>query len=258
MVNEQRSVRFSVVIPAYNAANTLARTIESCLRQSHPPYEIIVIDDASNDATRQIAEDYGARINYIRLPKNSGSSVARNTGIEAATGDYIAFLDADDIWHKDKLKTANEVLMLQPEIYFLFHPFTIANIDQSALPTVVKPAKFSFPKLLLRNVIGTPCVVMRNDKQFYFNPSMRHMEDYDLWLRIGYKHPLYQIPFILTQIDRPVLSAGGVSGNRNAMRRGELQAYKNLARLHPLFISLLPFLGCISIAKHLWKMKSRN
>jgi GT2 family glycosyltransferase len=95
--------RFSVVIPAFNAAATLARAIESVRVQSWPAHEIIVVDDGSTDATAGIARQFGDVVRLIQQ-NNSGVSVARNAGAAAATGDWLAFLDADDWYAPDRLK----------------------------------------------------------------------------------------------------------------------------------------------------------
>src|SRR5512141_2349358 len=91
------SPRFSVIIPAFNAATTLARAIDSVCAQSWPVHEIIVVDDGSTDDTADVARRFGDAVRLIRQ-RNSGVSVARNAGAAAATGDWLAFLDADD-WY---------------------------------------------------------------------------------------------------------------------------------------------------------------
>jgi glycosyltransferase involved in cell wall biosynthesis len=95
--------RFSVVIPAFNSAATLARAIESVRAQSWPAHEIIVVDDGSTDATAGVARQFGDAVRLLQQP-NSGVSVARNAGAAAATGDWLAFLDADDWYAPDRLK----------------------------------------------------------------------------------------------------------------------------------------------------------
>lgn len=91
----------SVVIPCYNAAPFLRETLESALNQTQPPLEVIVVDDGSTDDSASIAEAFGDPVRVIRQP-NQGESVARNRGMEEALGEWIAFLDADDVWHRDK------------------------------------------------------------------------------------------------------------------------------------------------------------
>ena len=95
--------RFSVVIPAFNAASTLARAIESVREQSRPAHEIIVVDDGSTDDTAEVARQFGEAVRLIRQP-NSGVSVARNAGAAAATGDWLAFLDADDWYAPNRIR----------------------------------------------------------------------------------------------------------------------------------------------------------
>jgi glycosyltransferase involved in cell wall biosynthesis len=97
----------SVVIPAYNAAQYLAATLQSVSDQSSPPGEVIVVDDGSTDATAEIANSFGARVLSLT---NAGPSAARNAGTQAASGEFIAFLDADDVWLPDKLAVQLEAL----------------------------------------------------------------------------------------------------------------------------------------------------
>jgi teichuronic acid biosynthesis glycosyltransferase TuaG len=120
----QENLKFSVVIPAYNAENTIERAISSVLAQSYPPFEIIIVDDASKDKTQEIIESkYADAVRYIQKISNNGSSVARNTGMDAAKGDYIAFLDADDAWHPDKLLLINTILCANPGITLFYHQY---------------------------------------------------------------------------------------------------------------------------------------
>ena len=93
----------SVIIPAYNYARYLAEAIDSALGQTYAPLEVIVVDDASTDDTPRVLAAYGQRIRAIRQP-NGGAGAARNTGIAAARGEYVAFLDADDVWLPRKLE----------------------------------------------------------------------------------------------------------------------------------------------------------
>ena len=109
---------FSVIIPAYNSAATLARAVESVFAQSWPADEIIVIDDGSTDATLQVARGFGDHVRVIHQ-SNAGVSVARNRGAEAATGDWLAFLDADDWYYPDRLRWHAEWIARDGSLDFL-------------------------------------------------------------------------------------------------------------------------------------------
>lgn len=247
-------IKFSVVVPAYNAEATIKQAIDSCLAQTFAAYEIIVVDDFSSDGTKNILEGYGEQIKYIQLLHNNGASVARNKGLDAATGNYIAFLDADDIWHPKKLEIIASVLSnVNIPIALMYHTFTLQDVNSITLPESGTLYKLPFIKLLLGNPIATPCAIMRNNTKYRFEPTMHHMEDYDMWLRIAHKNPVYFINIPLTQIGRPVLSKGGLSSNRWKMRKGELRSFRRLGRLNPLYTLLLPILYPYSIGKHFFK-----
>lgn len=105
----------SVVIPCYNGAKFLRETLDSVLSQTYPVLEVLVIDDGSTDDSAAIAESYGSPIRVIRQP-NQGESVARNRGIDEAKGDWIAFLDADDLWEPVKIEKQIAFSELHPEV----------------------------------------------------------------------------------------------------------------------------------------------
>ncbi len=126
--------RFSVVIPAFNAAATLARAIESVRAQSWPAHEIIVVDDGSTDATAEVARQFGDAVRLIQQP-NSGVSVARNAGAAAATGDWLAFLDADDWYEPDRIKLHAEWIVEDAPLDFLTGDYEYRDDAGSLLGT---------------------------------------------------------------------------------------------------------------------------
>ncbi len=126
--------RFSVVIPAYNAAATLARAIESVRSQSWPAHEILVVDDGSRDATAEIARGFGAPVRLIQQT-NRGVSVARNAGAAAATGDWLAFLDADDWYAPDRLRLHAEWIAEDAGLDFLTGDYEYRDPDGRLLGT---------------------------------------------------------------------------------------------------------------------------
>ena len=126
----------TVVIPCYNAARFLRQTLESVLNQTHAPLEVLVIDDGSTDESAAIAQSYGPPVRVICQP-NQGESVARNRGIEEARGDWIAYLDADDLWLPEKLE--RQLAAVQPGVSCIhtnFRPFGTNNHvrDVSQIP----------------------------------------------------------------------------------------------------------------------------
>jgi glycosyltransferase involved in cell wall biosynthesis len=242
-----------VVIPAWNAAQTIVRAVRSCAEQSYAPHEIIVVDDAGTDETEQLVKTNFPQVKYIRLERNAGPAHARNIGWARATGDFITFQDADDVWHKDKLRIVARALLQNKEIRFLYHPYTLAPMDFDANEKDIRTEKFPFNKLLWSNPIGTPCTVLINDPALRFDEEMRYMEDYDLWLKAGYKYGIYRLNLALTQINRPILSAGGQSSNRRKMRSGEFQAYIKMAKRHPQYWLLIPLLIGFGALKHVIK-----
>ena len=115
-------MRISAVIPAYNAAKTVTATVESLLAQSSPPVDVVVVDDGSKDDTRSVLEPLRGRAKLV-FQQNAGVSAARNRGVAEASGDWVAFCDADDLWHADKLRIVSDVLATNPDVDLVFHDF---------------------------------------------------------------------------------------------------------------------------------------
>lgn len=125
-------VAFSVIIPAYNSAATIGRAIDSVLRQTYPAHEIIVVDDGSADSTRDEVARFGDRIRYLHQA-NAGVSAARNKGAHEATGDWLAFLDADDWYFPDRLRLHAEWIESDPTLDFLTGDYEYRREDGSVI-----------------------------------------------------------------------------------------------------------------------------
>lgn len=123
---------FSVIIPVYNGAATLARAVDSVLAQHWPVHEVIIVDDGSTDATAAVARGYGDRVRYVRQD-NAGVSAARNQGARLATGDWLAFLDADDWYYPDRLKCHAEWIAVDPTLDFLTGDYDYRRPDGSRI-----------------------------------------------------------------------------------------------------------------------------
>jgi hypothetical protein len=200
---QDKAFRISVVIPAYNAGRYLARAIDSVLAQSRPADEIIVVDDGSSDNTPDVAARYAGRICFIRQG-NAGASVARNTGIEAASGEWIAFLDADDEWLPEKLHVQMEHLGRNPELVwttgnYLCCVCTRGHSEPHLKPTAVRELLSGKEYLedyfqALPGGLGgcTGTMLIRRTALLeagLFRPGQLRGNDYDMWWRIAYRYP---------------------------------------------------------------------
>jgi glycosyltransferase involved in cell wall biosynthesis len=112
----------SCIIPVFNGESYLAEALESVLAQTYQPVEIVVVDDGSTDGTAEVAAHYGERVHYV-WQSNAGQTAARNLGLSAAQGEFVAFLDADDMWHPEKIEQQIDRLRERPEIDLCFTRF---------------------------------------------------------------------------------------------------------------------------------------
>ncbi len=150
--------RFSVVIPAYASAGTLARAIDSVLAQTEPAFEILVVDDASPDDTARVVAPYGERVRYLRRERNAGVSAARNFGAQQARGDWLAFLDADDWYHPTRLAAHAAWLREDPTLDFLTGDYEYRDADGGLLGTSL--TQHEAGRRLLARAQGASRVVM--------------------------------------------------------------------------------------------------
>jgi len=179
----------SVIIPTYQRAHWVGEAVHSALAQSYEDYEILVIDDGCTDNTREVLGQFGARITVIRQP-HKGVSAARNAGIRAARGRYIAFLDDDDLWHPDKLEKQVALLDGRPGIALVYADMFV--FDERGTRTVtyltaIPPPGQAYSFHFLYNWIPTSTVLMRRAcfaTVGLFDETMIGCEDYDLWLRL--------------------------------------------------------------------------
>ncbi|MEC5397502.1 glycosyltransferase family 2 protein [Uliginosibacterium sp. H1] len=182
----------SVVIPSYNRGHCVRESIDSVLQQSFQDFEIIVVDDASKDDTaQQVAAITDPRVRYIRHETNKGGAAARNTGIQASTAEYIAFLDSDDNWTPDKL--AKQVAMLDakgPAYGFNYTWFIGRNPEGREVwrrnDTV---DGLAVPELLRHNCVGTFSSVLARRSALLqvggLDDKMRSCQDWDLFVRLN-------------------------------------------------------------------------
>jgi glycosyltransferase involved in cell wall biosynthesis len=184
----------SVVIPTYNRASFLKEAIDSVLSQTYRDFELIVVDDGSTDGTPELLLSYGHKIKVIKKA-NKGPSASRNRGIKAAKGDWMAFLDSDDIWKPDKLEKQVQFIKDNPEIKICqTEEIWIRNGKR------VNPRKkhemhsgWIYEQCLPLCIVSPSSVMIHRDvfeKVGLFDETMLACEDYDLWLRIAPHYPI--------------------------------------------------------------------
>ena len=225
----------SIIVPVYNAAGYIAETIQMVCDQTYKDWELILVDDASTDNSVAVIKEVIAarkkRIRLIEKMRNAGAAAARNTGIDASAGRYIAFLDADDIWKADKLEK-QIAFMESSGAAFSFHSYEFG--DEDAKPTgrvVHAPATLSYKQALSRTVIFTTTVMFDTEK---IDMEIIHMpqvpsEDTATWWRIlksGYT--AYGLDENLAIYRRP---RGSLSSNKLQAIKRIWFLYRNICNL---------------------------
>lgn len=199
MNNFNIPIKVSIIIPAYNAELYIQEAIESVLSQTFKDIELIVVDDSSIDRTAEIVKGFGSKLKYLRHSENKGLSSARNSGFRQAQGEYIAFLDADDVWLPTKTEEQVKLLENDKELALVYSNCYLINeegLHIGKLFDSIKPySGFVFRKLILDNFIPTSSVIIRKkilDELGGFNERLVVSQDFDLLLRIA-EH--YKIDF---------------------------------------------------------------
>lgn len=192
----------SVVIPTHNRADLLPRAIESVLKQTYNNIEIIVVSDGSTDNTKEIVNAYSCkdqRVKFIEYFPACGGNIARNTGIEAAGGAYIAFLDDDDEWLQTKLEKQVKLLEQDANIGLVYTGVHIIyvneNVEYNSLSKVCGDLK---KRILIDNCVGTTSTVMLKkevlQKSGMFDVNLKALQDYDLWIRVAQHADIAVVP----------------------------------------------------------------
>jgi teichuronic acid biosynthesis glycosyltransferase TuaG len=177
----------SIIMPLYNSEKFLSSAIESVISQTYKNWELILIDDKSTDNSLQKAMQHmkqDSRIKLIELQDNSGPAIARNTGIKAAKGKYIAFLDSDDMWLPEKLELQIK-FMNERNTNFSYTAYRKIDEDGENRGIVSVPESITYNKLLNTNIIGCLTAIYNAEKlgKIYM-PNIIKRQDYALWLKI--------------------------------------------------------------------------
>ncbi|MCF7958378.1 MAG: glycosyltransferase family 2 protein [Phycisphaerae bacterium] len=202
---DDRQFSISVIIPTYNAAGYIGRAIDSVLAQTYRPDEVIVVDDGSTDNTAEVIQSYGASVRYI-YQNNAGPGAARNRGIKAAAGRWLAFLDSDDAWLAHKLQCQVDLLKRNPELMwvganFIFHHEESQSeylaLELEEAKTFLSDREFveNYIDMILNMLIWTPSVLMVHRDVFQvvggYVEGLYFSEDFELCLRIACHWPKF-------------------------------------------------------------------
>ncbi len=182
--------KISVIIPTYNRARLIAATLDSVFAQTRRADQIIVVDDGSTDGTARVCAQFANRITYQRIA-HAGASVARNAGLEIMQGEFIAFLDSDDLWEARFLERMTAALDASDAgfAYCDYATFDARGLVQSVnLPPRYKLRGILFARLLETDFLSTGTLLIRRDcfeRVGGFDPSLEIAHDWDLWLRLA-------------------------------------------------------------------------
>jgi teichuronic acid biosynthesis glycosyltransferase TuaG len=246
---------FSVVIPVYNGGLYIKAAIESCLQQTVLPNEIIVIDDGSEDDTGSvIAGIHSDLIVYKKNEKNQGPSFSRNIGLKLARYSWILFLDADDLFHKQKIEITRYCISLDESVKAIGHSFNrstdaVFNPGENWQEKILLKKK-TVRQVLLTNPVVTPSLAVAATNGLLFNETMSYAEDHDFILRTTEQVGVWYFDMPLSSLVRLPLTPGGISADKWKMRKGEISMYIDYCKRNGLTLAI-PFLVMFSLIKHI-------
>jgi glycosyltransferase involved in cell wall biosynthesis len=245
----------SVVIPTFNRHQQLSVALESVLQQTRSVDEIVVVDDGSTDGTQAMLDDFvslhtGIPIRVI-CQVNQGPSAARNAGIQAASGDLIAFLDDDDIWLPQKTERQLSVFLSDPQLDLLGCASNIIKLYDGLRLVQIKEWA-----LLFRNWFATPTVIVRREVALAcggFPEDLRHYEDYALWLKIACRHKCAFLNDVLVSCGdgKPPFGHSGLSANLEACYLGEREVHRRWRRDRNVGFAVFALVSMHSWVRHI-------
>lgn len=224
---EQKAPLVSIIMPAYNASSTIQETLQTILQQTYENWELVLIDDGSQDNTCELVALINDNRIHLYREENKGSALARSQGTELAQGKYITFLDADDHWEPNKLEAQVELFQrLHPSVGMIHSNYV--EFDHKGFYSP-KPLRYCeklkisgkiYEDLLIHNFIGLLTVIVKKeviDQVGVFDPIYTGAEDWDLWLRIA---KLYEVAYLPSPLARYRLNPHGQSKNYQTYEPG--------------------------------------
>ncbi len=185
-IDDQKQALVSIITPVYNAEKFIAETITSIQKQTYSNWELIIVDDSSEDDSISIAQKFASkdpRIQLIELPKNKGTAYCRNHATEVSNGTYIAFLDSDDLWHPEKLEKQLHFMMQYKCLVSYTSYLQINETGKSLNKRIVALPLLSYKKQLRNNYVGN-LTGMYNAEELgkILSPNIRKRQDWAIWL----------------------------------------------------------------------------
>lgn len=221
----------SIIMPTYNCAKFIKETIQSVINQTYENWELVIVDDCSNDNTEEIVASFNdKRIKYHKLEKNSGAAVARTTAMKMATGNYMAFLDSDDLWKKDKLEKQLD-FMKKNNYNFTCTAYEQIDEEGHQLNKIIKTKKkANYNRILLDCPVGNSTVMYNVDNLGKFEvPNIRKRNDDALWLQILKKEKfIYGMPDVLMEYR---IRNNSISSNKLSLIKYHWQLYREIEHL---------------------------
>lgn len=235
----------SVIMPAHNAASTIKESIESVLSQTLPTWELLIVDDASTDSTDDIIQAYAnqdSRIIVTTNDTNQGVAATRNVGIQQAKGEYLAFLDSDDLWLKEKLDKQVRFMKEKNSTISFTGTSYINSFGKASSYILQAVENFSYEDLLKHNIMSCSSVMVRRDSMIHFPKGYMH-EDMAVWATImkkaGVAHGLNE-PLLIYR-----MGTATKSSNRIKSARMNYESYRHVG-----YGPIISFLYMLRYAKH--------
>jgi len=222
----------SVIMPAYNSELFIGKTIESIKNQTYKNWELIIVDDCSTDETVKIINDYivdDSRIRLIKQEKNLGTAIARNTAVKKARGQYLAFIDSDDLWNETKL--AKQLFFMKKNNY-KFTSTSYEEVDELGNPTgkkILSGKRLDYDGLLKFNQGNSTIMYNANELGKFYIPDIRKRNDFVMWLQVIKKTKyIYGMEEALTQYR---IREGSLSENKLDLIKYQWKVYREIESL---------------------------
>ena len=251
----------SVIIPSYKCAATVKRAVDSIFKQSLLPSEVIIVEDFSLDETlsvlRELERVYLGSVKIMQMQFNVGAASARNAAWELVQQPYVAFLDADDSWHPDKLKIQYEYMKANPKVTLCGHRcvWLQSNAIAPDLPKSLHVTKISPNSLLFKNAFSTPTVMLKSDISFRFENGRRCAEDRLLWQQIAFAGlQTVRIESPLAYMHKSAYGIGGLSAQLWKMEKGELCNFITLYRAGNIHLATYVTATLFSVIKFIKRL----